>query len=185
MKRSRKSGIPYWAYWGRKGNQPVRRADAPRKVHFEPLEQRVLLSGDFNYAAAQGAALDVMLRLNEGSLEVLDNATRGVLASQALAETDRVVITGAELGDAVTINYATPFDTPVLFDGGDQAGSAGDLLRILGEAGKIVRIGAGDGASISVSNVEEIFGGTGADTLIGPDADATWAVTGAGSGTVA
>src|SRR5512145_2246331 len=185
MKRSRKSGIPYWAYWGRKGNQPVRRADAPRKVHFEPLEQRVLLSGDLNYAAAPGAALDVMLRLNEGKLEVLDNATRAVLANQALAETDRVVSTGSELGDAVAADYATPFDTPVFFDGGDQSGSAGDLLRILSEAGKTVKIGAGDGGSIAVSNVEEIFGGTGADTLVGPDAAATWTVTGAGSGTAA
>ena len=185
MKRSRKSGIPYWAYWGRKGNQPVRRTDAPRKVHFEPLEQRVLLSGDLNYAAAQGVPLDVLLRLNEGNLEVLDNATRWVLASQALAETDRVVITGSEPGDAVTVDYATPFDTPVFFDGGEQSASAGDLLRILSDAGKTVKIGAGDGGNIAVSNVEEIFGGTGADTLIGPDADATWTVTDAGAGSVA
>ena len=145
MKRSRKSGIPYWAYWGQKGQQPVRCPAPLRKVHFEPLEQRVLLSGDLNYAADAGAALNLMLRLDEPTqnLQLVDNATSIVLIEQALAGTDRVVVTGAEGNDALTVDYATPFDTPVLFDGG-----------------------------------------SGSDTLIGPDADSTWNVTGPDSGTV-
>ena len=47
-----------------------------KKVYFEPLEPRVLLS-DFTYAPAAGAALDATLRLHEAddgdTLQLIDN----------------------------------------------------------------------------------------------------------------
>ena len=46
-----------------------------------------------------------------------------------------------------------------------------------------LRTGAATGTA-GVSNISQVIGGSGSDTLIGADADAAWNVSGLGSGTV-
>jgi Ca2+-binding RTX toxin-like protein len=122
-----------------------------RKVLFEPLEPRILLSSDpFSYTAAANTAVDLTLRLQEVSgidtLQLINNSDQSVLQSQALADTSAVEITGSDLDDRFTIDL--DFD--------DLA----DSLPLT------------------------FTGGTGNDTLRGPDGDNTWDITGFNTGTL-
>ena len=87
------------ARWFKRRNKKRIEAAAKRqrKVLLEPLEPRILLSSDLSYTAAAGAAMDLTLRLQDDTLQLIDNNnTSGteVVASQALADTSKVEITG-------------------------------------------------------------------------------------------
>ena len=93
-----------------------------RKVVFEPLEPRILLSADLSFAAASGQALDLTLRLqddavNPPQLQLVDikdsNPDTQVVASQALSDTTGVVVTGGDLDDTLIIDFSVPLDLPV------------------------------------------------------------------------
>ena len=102
------------------------------KVHFEPLEPRVLLS-DFTYGAAAGAALNATLQLQKlddvDTLQLVDNTDPSIiLESQALADTGAVIITGSEQNDSLKIDL--DFDAllnflPLSFSGGAGQRHAG------------------------------------------------------------
>ncbi|NVM20741.1 MAG: LEPR-XLL domain-containing protein, partial [Desulfobacterales bacterium] len=188
-----------------------------RKVLFEPIEPRILLSSDpLSYTAAAGAAIDMTLRLDDAAQELLlinnkeTNPETQVVASQALADTSEVVITGADLDDSLTVDFSTPFSVPygILF--ADAFTGDSDLLKVTGKA-SVWHITGGnwgnvDGAGfldfIGIENLSGgaeadtyvfeaggstdglIDGGEGADTLEAPDATNTWEITGADTGTL-
>ena len=102
-----------------------------RKVHFEPLEPRILLSNDpspFSFTAAAGAAADLTLRLEEingtDTLQLIDTGTLSVLQALALDETSAVDITGSDQEDTfrIDLGFGDLPDTLLLtFDGGGGA----------------------------------------------------------------
>src|SRR5512136_1619337 len=83
-----------------------------RKHLLEPLEPRLLLSGDPLKYVMGGATLDVTLRVEKDLngadvLEVINNQDVGpaaVVASQPLAETSEVVVTGSAQDDRLVID---------------------------------------------------------------------------------
>jgi len=93
------------------------------RIHFEPLEPRILLSSDLTYAAAAGTAVDLTLRLNDATqeLQLIDNANQSTLKSQALTDTSAVEITGSDLDDKfkIELDFDAFGDSFLLnFDGG-------------------------------------------------------------------
>jgi len=93
-------------------------------LFFEQLEPRLLLSGDFAYAALPGQALDLTLRLQDDGInapviQIVDNASSTVVAEKLVAETTQVIINGDELDDKLTIDLSNPIDVPIEFDGGN------------------------------------------------------------------
>src|SRR3990167_2032802 len=128
------------------GKKALRRQ---RKLLFEPLEPRLLLSAE-PLSLAAAAAADLTLRLvyepDLPTLQIVDNTAAPesqVLASRALAETSGVEIYGSEEDDRLTIDASA-------------AGTVGVTF-------------AGHG---------------GADTLVGPDTDSAWTITGFDAGVV-
>jgi len=129
-----------------------RRGPPPRRpVLLEQLEPRLLLDASpltFNFADLQpGLAHEVTLRVidDAGTPTVqIVNSSNQVQASQALADTSAVVITGADAADDTLIVAASL--TPTL--------------------------------SVSFT------GGSGQDTLVGPNLPSTWTLTGANAGTL-
>jgi len=104
------------------------------KVLLEPLEPRLLLSADLAFQAT-GAVNNLTLQMQNvqgvDTLQVVDTAyPTNVLASQALADTSAVVITGGTEGDKLTIDFTNPFSTPVSFT--DTSASGQDTLGITG-----------------------------------------------------
>ncbi|MEX2367853.1 MAG: LEPR-XLL domain-containing protein, partial [Pseudohongiellaceae bacterium] len=99
-----------------------------RQTHrllFEPLEPRLLLSGDpLVYQAAAGVALDASIRLAPGDssiVQIYDNTGPGsVLAQQAVADTSEVVVTGANQNDQFGIDASlTASDLLLTFNGAE------------------------------------------------------------------
>jgi Ca2+-binding RTX toxin-like protein len=234
------------------GNGKGKRKIPPRqnKVLFEPLEPRLLLSSDLTWTAAAGTALDLTLRHQKvddvETLQLIDNRDQSVLQSQALSETGRVVITGADLDDKLTADFSNPFSVPIIFT--DPFANDSDTLEVTGKEDNTWNItdrdkgnvgdvnftgiealtgGAdaddfvfADGGGVSgvidgsggintldysayttavtvnletgeatgtagMKNIQNLVGGQGVDTIIGPDTDTTWNITGADTGNVA
>jgi hypothetical protein len=124
----------------RNGNGKRRIPIRQNKVLFEPLEPRLLLSSDLTYMAPASTAIDATLCLSDvggtDTIQLVDNRDQSVLQSQPLADTNAVVITGAEQDDKLTVDFSNPFSVPIQFDGGTQTSSDGDSIRIIGD-GKI------------------------------------------------
>jgi len=181
-----------------------------RKVLFEPLEPRLLLSADLSFAMA-GAANDLTLQLDQvdgvDTLQLINNEdtdpTTQIVASQALADTSAVLITGAEQDDKFTVDFSTPFSVPngILFS--DAFSGDNDTLKVTGKSNvwNITGNNRGnvDGAGIvdflGIENLTggadadtyifeaggslygTIDGGDGADSLEGADTNNTWEIT--------
>jgi hypothetical protein len=97
-----------------------------RPILFEPLEPRLLLDASpllFNMAALQpGLAHEVTLRVidDAGTLTVqVVDGSNAVQASQALADTSAVAITGDNAADDTLIIDASAPPLPISFTGGD------------------------------------------------------------------
>ena len=132
-----------------------------RKIFFEPLEPRLLLSSDLTHAAAAGAALNVTLRLDGATqeLQLVDNTSQSVLQSQALADTSAVSITGADLDDKLTIDFSNPFSLPITFT--DASTNDGDTVEVVGgdNAWNITGPDTGNVGDVTFSGVENLLGG--------------------------
>ncbi len=105
-----------------------------RAISIEPLEPRLLLSGDPLAPLAfqmDGDTDDLTLRLEEvlpaggleavETLQLVDNDTGAVVAEQALEATSEVVITGTDLDDRFEVDASlseTELPLPVSFTGG-------------------------------------------------------------------
>src|SRR3990172_10989805 len=85
------------------GNGNGKKPSASRKVLFEALEPRVLLSSDFAYAGT--AAFDLTLRYDDPThnLQLIDNTTSTAVLEQDLSETSAVKIIGSAESDHLTI----------------------------------------------------------------------------------
>lgn len=95
------------------------------KVHFEPLEPRLLLDAQpLTYAmAANTNDLIVQMRNVGGAdtLQVVNATDQQVLASKPLAETDAVKITGTAQPDRLKVDLTKFFSKPVTFDGDGES----------------------------------------------------------------
>ena len=86
-------------------------AKKQRKVHLEPLEPRILLSADLSHTMGD-AGEDLTLRLADvegvDTLQLITssdpNADTQVVASQALADTSGVQVTGSDQDDTLRID---------------------------------------------------------------------------------
>ncbi|MBW2000187.1 MAG: LEPR-XLL domain-containing protein, partial [Deltaproteobacteria bacterium] len=144
-----------------------------RKVLLEPLEPRLLLSADLSYTMS-GAADDLTLLLDNSDgveiLKLIDNDDLSILASQALAETSAVEITGSGDADSFTIDpgLGNLLETlPISFL--DSSGGDGDTLKILGHetTWNITGADAGFAGSVDFFGVENLHGGPdNADTFV-------------------
>ncbi|MGI9302514.1 MAG: LEPR-XLL domain-containing protein, partial [Gammaproteobacteria bacterium] len=139
-------------------------AAATRKILFEPLEPRILLSADpLSFTAASAAELTLKLE-DQGGVEtlVLRDDSGAVLAQRALADTSSVQIFGSAGDDTLSVDFTNPFATPVHY----EAGAGFDDLIIGGgffsaiayeasgpDAGTIEPEGAG---TITYSGIEPI-----------------------------
>ena len=149
-----------------------------RKVLFEPLEPRILLSADLSYTMA-GGANDLTLKLQNivdtDTLQLINNEDQNtdtqVVASQALADTLGVRITGSELADIFTIDFSRPFFTPdgILFN--DAFAGDSDMLKVAGKP-SVWNITGGNGGNVDgagvvdFQGVEKLTGGAEVDTFV-------------------
>ena len=110
-----------------KHGRSTARAFSRRRLSLEDLEDRRLLASDLSYTApADSSADDLTLRLNIATLELIDNNDGGnVVASQLLADTSSVIVTGADgEDDQLTVDFSSPFSVPISFAGGSAAVTA-------------------------------------------------------------
>ncbi|HSB91143.1 MAG TPA: calcium-binding protein, partial [Anaerolineales bacterium] len=135
-----------------------------RKLILESLEPRLLLATHpLSYAAAAGAAHDLLLRVTEEPsapvLQVVErgNGTESVVASQPLAETSEVVITGSAQDDRLVVDYGGPL--PVSFT--DSAAGDRDTLEIHGgdRTWTIHGRDTGTAGSVTFAGIENLAGG--------------------------
>ncbi|MDH3387171.1 MAG: LEPR-XLL domain-containing protein, partial [Gammaproteobacteria bacterium] len=152
----------------------TQRRATPRKLQFEPLEPRLLLSADLAFAADPGGS-DLTLRLDNldgvDTVVLLDNEIvdplAQVVASQALADTSAIRITGGAGDDRLTVDLTNPFIVPVRFD--DLGGGDNDWLSLTGAlSGHAWNLFGGDDGQ--VDNV----GFTGIEHLVGDSTDDTF-----------
>jgi len=132
------------------------------KLHFESLEPRLLLSSDLTYTAAAGGAVDLTLRMQKvddvDTLQLLNNADQSILQSQSLADTNAVVITGADQNDKFTIDFSNPFSIPISFS--DPSSTDSDVLEVIGRD-NTWNIGGSDSGNVgdvNFSSIENLLG---------------------------
>ena len=132
------------------------------KVFFEPLEPRVLLSGDLAHTTAAGTALDATLRVQKvdgaDTLQLINDADQSILETQALAETSRVIITGADQSDKLTIDFSNPLSIPISFI--DTSLNDSDTLEVLGKDSiwNITGADTGNVGDVNFSGIENLAG---------------------------
>ncbi|HSC96389.1 MAG TPA: LEPR-XLL domain-containing protein, partial [Burkholderiales bacterium] len=190
------------------------RASAPappfrRKLLFEALEPRILLSADLSYAAASGAALDAALRVSDVAgtqiLQLVDNGSSAVLGEGALDQDLNVTVHGSELDDALSIDFDHSnfaHQIRLMFDGRegvDRLVGSGlpNVWRLSGagtgtldsfEFFNVENLEGGTGDDVFVvldaAGATSIEGGAGSDTLIAADAQNAWEITGSDAGTL-
>src|SRR6266581_9034216 len=132
----------------------------PRRMLFEALEPRLLLSSQpLSFAAA--AAADLAVRLVDDitpRLEIVDNSGTQpqVLASQALADTSAVEIQGSSGNDRLTIDASVPLTLAIHFAGGAGAdtlvGPAADSTW------HVTGVNAGTVGNVTFTGVENLTG---------------------------
>ncbi len=166
------------------GRRCHRRLAPRRKLLFEPLEPRLLMSGNPLVFAASEVASDVTVRVDDSATPVVqihDNQKGNVILSQVLADTSEVVVIGSEHDDTLTVDYSNGFFLPVTFHGGDGAGF--DSLVITGgtfdltayktlgpDSGTITLSAGSSTSSITYTGLEPITDSTGgAKTFDGTD----------------
>ena len=173
-----------------------------RKVLFEALEPRLLLSADpFPFTAL--SASEYTLKVNGSDLELtddLDGDTR--VAHQVTSDATPISITGSSGADKFTIDFTTPFTQEVTIDGagGTDTLTGDDVANNWSITGTDSGTLNGGG----FSNIENLTGGSaaddfilaggtlsgaidgggGSDTLTGDNVANAWVLTTANAGTV-
>ncbi len=143
------------------------------KVHFEPLEPRLLLSSDLTYTAAAGTAVDLTLRMQkvgeDDTLQLINNRDQSVLQSQALIETSGVIITGSSQSDRLAVDLSNLSSVPITFRDGSTRDS--DVLEAVGGENiwDITGNGKGrirGGTVVDFEGIENLSGGSNADFFV-------------------
>ena len=162
------------SYFNSRKDRSARKArSSGRKVLFETLEPRLLLSSDLAYAGT--SAFDLTLRLDQTDptiLQLIDNANSdAVVAQQALVDTSAVMITGSAENDRLTIDLSSPFILPggIIFS--DTTTLDHDTLELIGKANTWTITGAdsGDvdgGGGIHFTGIENLTGGANDDRFV-------------------
>jgi len=141
----------------------------PRKLQFEALEPRLLLSADLAFMADPGGS-DLTVKLDTiddiETLVIIDNdvvdPAAQIVASQALVGTSAIRITGGAGDDHLTVE-TSPFLVPVRFD--DLSTEDNDTLALTGALGNVWQVtGVDEGQA-------DIIGFTGIENLLGDSAD--------------
>jgi hypothetical protein len=112
-----------------------------RKVLFEPLEPRLLMSSDLSYTGT--AAFDLTLRYDTPSqrLQLIDNQSATAVAEQDLSQTDHVIVIGSNQSDSLTIDFSSLSDKIdfsalssdfIQFEDYSLVGSDNDTLKVSG-----------------------------------------------------
>ena len=152
-----------------------------RKVLFESLEQRILLSAD-PVTAADAGALDVDLTDGDDNvlIEQIDSdgdtfaddirVTIGTGTPLVFTDIDSITVDGLEGDDTFEFVNITIDVTVTGGEGSDTLlGSDGSNLWVINDD----NTGSLNGL-ITFSAIENLEGGSGNDTLTGPDANTTW-----------
>ena len=169
--------------WQRTPQGKRRRRLDSQAFRLESLEPRLLLAADLSVTAVAGQALDITARLDTPTqtIELVDNTTDAIVASQALADFgpgNRVIVTGNDQDDRLSVDYASggTFSVLISFEGGSQ-GANGDSLTVLGadkrwtvtasDSGTVMASVAGNPTgSISFAATERLTGDSDADTFV-------------------
>jgi Ca2+-binding RTX toxin-like protein len=143
-----------------KKNEEVATKKHRRKVLFEPLEPRVLLSADLKVAMGDGPN-DLTIRLDELSqeLQVVNNADQSVVTSHDVLDTGAVIIEGSELSDKLTVDLGTPFSVPIYYS--DAYEGDNDALSVTGgdNTWQVTGKDSGYVGDIEFSGIENLLGG--------------------------
>jgi len=190
-----------WARLGSAIQSAVQQATAPRinkaggdrRLFFEPLEPRLLLSADpFTYTLSAEHG-DVLLRLleneNETLVQLVDNATENapVLKEQNLVDTSSIQITGSALDDRLSIDvslFTVTNSLVVTFDGGGANDTlvgpdADAAIEYDGTTWRFIDANAVFSGALEFSNVENVEAGAADDMLSGTASAETWTVSAA------
>jgi hypothetical protein len=112
------------------------RIKSRRKVFFEALEPRFLLSADLSFTMT-GTANDLTLRLDDANQEIqlVDNTDQSVLQSQFFADTRAILITGSDQDDTLTVDFSggNPLPSSGLEYNAGSETNTGDVLRVIGD----------------------------------------------------
>jgi hypothetical protein len=157
----------------RKNPKKVRPRPAKvRKVLFEPLEPRILLSTDpLSYSAAAGAALDLTLRFDDTveELQLIENVDQSVVESRRLEDIGEVVITGSTEDDVLTVDLDLEdlFETFTISYTDTTAGDSDSLKILHGDlTWNISGLNKGVVADIDFGGIENLIGGEGQDHFV-------------------
>ncbi|MBD3316694.1 MAG: hypothetical protein GF344_12975, partial [Chitinivibrionales bacterium] len=141
-------------------------AEKSKKFRVEQLEPRLLFDAQ-PFMVNAASPFDMTLRYNEAAQEVqlIDNLVGAnepaVVASQALADTSKVIIEGSEGADSLTIDYSSAFALPEGISFSDDTPDDGDSLAIVGAPGVWEISGADEGTfngDLHFSGIENITG---------------------------
>src|SRR5688572_14611125 len=155
----------------------IRPAARSRKVRFEPLEPRLLLSADLSFTAVTASDLTLRTQDVDGvehlQIVLADETAPGgeiVVASQELALTSSVTLTGSLEADRFTVNFAGLPDSSVLSISivdptSEEAPGTADVLRVTGldSEWEVSGVDAGAVNGIAFTGIEHLEGGAGAD----------------------
>jgi Ca2+-binding RTX toxin-like protein len=140
-----------------------------RKALIEPLEPRLLLSADLKFAMS-GDVDDVTLRMKDvggtDTIQVVDNADQSIVQSQALDDTSAVEIIGSDQDDKLTVDFTSPFSTPIRFT--DAYAGDSDTLQLIGKdnAWNLTGMDAGNVGDVVFTGIENLRGGLDLDTFV-------------------
>ncbi len=189
-------GRKFWEHGGENGGRNGWRRSKQRRnnrVCLEALEPRILLSADLSYATSAGSH-NLTLRMNDvqgvETLQLINNADPNaasqVVASQAAADTSRVVVTGSGLNDALFVDLSNPFTTPVVFSGSSPSNN--DVLTVAGgdHTWNITGDNTGTVDNISFAGIGNLAGGANdKDTfVVGQNGIVSGLIDGGGLGTL-
>ena len=178
-------------------SRPRRIGGTPRsrRVLFEPLEPRLLLSADLSFTALTASDLTLRVQDVEGTqhlqIVLADETAPGgeiIVTSQDLSLTNSVTLTGSAEADSFTVNLAGMPDSSVLSisiidpTSGESATTA-DVLNITGGDANwdVTGLDAGQVNGINFSGIENLAGSAGSDSFnIGVAGSVTGTVGGGG-----
>jgi hypothetical protein len=136
------------------------------KVFFEPLEPRLLLSSDLSCPMTEAANV-LTLRLKDvngvDTLQLINNEDPSpdtqIVASQALADTSAVKISGSERDDRLMVDFSNPFSLPITF--ADTSAADSDTLEVIGgdNTWDVTGSDGGNVGDLNFSGIENLAGG--------------------------